>query len=201
MVLELIAELSTAHRSRAKPADGSNFKLGRYLSDELLDTRRQVGKRERSAGRDPATTMSARNNNNPAGAGGLAERPWDRWRFGAPGCVACSKRTGLPCKCPPMKGSLRCYLHGGRSKGRGKRQLPTSMRALINQDTRSARAQARAAIADVVLLQETRRVWARDFAARVRPADAERFMLELDRYVRGELDARVWAAIRAHFGV
>jgi hypothetical protein len=39
-----------------------------------------------------------------------------------------------------MKGSLRCYLHGGRSKGRGKRQSPTSMRALVNQQTRRIRA-------------------------------------------------------------
>jgi hypothetical protein len=100
-----------------------------------------------------------------------------------------------------MKGSLRCYLHGGRSKGRGKRQSPTSMRALVNQETRRARAQARAAIAGVVLRPETRRAWARDFARRVRPADAERFLLELDRHVRGEFDMRVWAAIRAHFGV
>jgi hypothetical protein len=149
--------------------------------------------------------MSARpRNNNPAGVGGFAERPWDRWRVGDPSRIACgarSKRTGLPCKCPPMKGSLRCYLHGGRSKGRGKQQMPTSMRALFNQDTRRARAQARAAIEGVVLHPETRRVWARDFARRVRPADAERFLLELDRHVRGEFDTRVWAAIRAHFGV
>jgi hypothetical protein len=100
-----------------------------------------------------------------------------------------------------MKGSLRCYLHGGRSKGRGKRQSPASTRALFNQETRRARAQARAAIAGVVLHPETRRAWARDFAARVRPADAERFMLELDRHVRGEFDMRVWAVLRAHFGV
>jgi hypothetical protein len=150
--------------------------------------------------------MSARqsNNNNSAGVGGFADRPWDRWRVGDPGRVACgahSKRTGLPCKCPPMKGSLRCYLHGGRSKGRGKRQMPTSTRALFNQDTRRARAQAQAAIAGAVLHPETRRAWARDFARRVRPADAERFLLELDRHVRGEFDTHVWAAIRAHFGV
>jgi hypothetical protein len=75
------------------------------------------------------------------------------------------------------------------------------MRALFNQDTRRARAQAQAAIAGVVLHPETRRVWARDFARRVRPADEERFILELDRHVRGEFDMRVWAAIRAHFGV
>jgi hypothetical protein len=100
-----------------------------------------------------------------------------------------------------MKGSLRCYLHGGRSKGRGKRQSPTSTRALFNQDTRRARAQARAAIAGVALHPETQRMWARDFARRVRPADAERFLLELDRQIRGEFDERVWAAIRAHFGV
>ena len=149
--------------------------------------------------------MSARpSNNNPAGVGGFAERPWDRWRVGDPGRPACgsrSKRTGLPCKCPPMKGSLRCYLHGGRSKGRGKRLPPTSMRALVNQETRRTRAQARAAIAGIVLHPETRRAWARDFARRVRPADAERFLLELDRHVRGEFDTRVWAAIRTHFGV
>jgi hypothetical protein len=149
--------------------------------------------------------MGARpSNNNSAGVGGFAERPWDRWRVGAPGCVVCgarSKRTGLPCQCPPMKGSLRCYLHGGRSKGRAKRQSPTSMRGLFNQDTRRARAQARAAIAGVVLHPETGRTWARDFARRVRPADAERFLLELDRHLRGEFDTRVWAAIRAHFGV
>jgi hypothetical protein len=38
-----------------------------------------------------------------------------------------------------MKGSLRCYLHGGRSKGPGERQSPTSTRALVNQKTRRAR--------------------------------------------------------------
>ena len=70
--------------------------------------------------------MSARqsNNNNSAGVGGFADRPWDRWRVGDPGraiCDARSKRTGLPCSRQPMEGSLRCYLHGGRSKGRGKR--------------------------------------------------------------------------------
>jgi hypothetical protein len=75
------------------------------------------------------------------------------------------------------------------------------MRALFNQDTRRARAQAQAAIVGAVLHPETRRVWARDFARRVRPADEERFLLELDRHVRGEFDTRVWAAIRAHFGV
>jgi hypothetical protein len=100
-----------------------------------------------------------------------------------------------------MKGSLRCYLHGGRSKGHGKRQMPTSARALFNQETRRARGQARATIAGIELHPETLRAWARDFAARVRPADAERFLLELDRHVRGEFDGRVWAAIRAHFGV
>jgi hypothetical protein len=75
------------------------------------------------------------------------------------------------------------------------------MRAVFNQETRRARAQARAAIAGVALHPETQRLWARDFAARVRPADAERFLLELDRFVRGEFDMPVWAAIRAHFGV
>jgi hypothetical protein len=82
------------------------------------------------------------NNNNPTGAGGFEERPWDRWRVGDPGCVGCgarSKRRGLPCKCPPMKGSLRCYIHGGRSKGRGKRQMPTTTPALVNQQNRRVR--------------------------------------------------------------
>jgi hypothetical protein len=106
MVLELICT-QVAGEARGSPL----FKLGRYLSDERLDTRRQVSKRERSADRDTVKTMSARpsSNNNPAGMGGLADRPWGRWRFGAPGCVACgasSKRTGLACRCPPMKGSL-----------------------------------------------------------------------------------------------
>jgi hypothetical protein len=89
-----------------------------------------------------------RNNNNWSGAGGFADRPWDRWRVGDPGRPACgarSKRTGLPCKCPPMKGSLRCYLHGGRSKECGKRQMPTSTGALVNQQTRRVRSELEAA--------------------------------------------------------
>jgi hypothetical protein len=90
----------------------------------------------------PTFVLARPNNNKPAGAGGFAERAWDRWRVGDPGRAACgarSKRTGLPCKC------LRCYLHVGRSNGRGKRQSPTSMGALFNQETRRARSALEAA--------------------------------------------------------
>ena len=44
-------------------------------------------------------------------------------------CGAKCRRTGLPCKRPPCRGSTRCNLHGGRSTGApvtsGKRTLKT----------------------------------------------------------------------------
>lgn len=44
-------------------------------------------------------------------------------------CGAKCRRTGLPCKRPPCRGSTRCNLHGGRSTGgpvtSGRRTLKT----------------------------------------------------------------------------
>jgi hypothetical protein len=149
--------------------------------------------------------MGARlGNNNAAGVGGFADRPWDRWRFGAPGCVACgarSKRTGLPCRCPPMKGSLRCYLHGGRSKGRGKRLPPMSLRALQNREAQAARRMAREELAGAKLHPDTMPTWRKDYFGRVYGPDVERFLLMLDRRLKGDIDMRAWFEIKARFGV
>jgi hypothetical protein len=100
-----------------------------------------------------------------------------------------------------MKGSLRCYLHGGRSKGRGKRLPPMSLRALRNREAQAARRMAREESAGAKLHPDTMATWRKHYYGRVYGPDIERFLMMLDRRLKGELDMRTWSAIRAQFGV
>ena len=143
------------------------------------------------------------NNNNWAGIGGLAERPWDRWRVGDPSrprCGAKTKRTGLPCTQPPVKGHTRCRFHGGFGGGRNRR-LAKSERALLNKEARVARKVAREELAATVLHPDTSAVLARTYLSRIYPPDLERFTVELDHYLKGEIDYFAWRATRRAFGV
>ena len=65
----------------------------------------------------------------------------------APRCAAKSKRTGMPCKSPAVRGWAVCRMHGARSGARpglahpnyrhGERSLEaTKIRALINRLSR-----------------------------------------------------------------
>jgi hypothetical protein len=143
------------------------------------------------------------NNNNWAGVGGLDERPWDRWRVGDPGrpqCGARCKRTGKPCPQPPVRGRARCRFHGGFGGGRNRR-LAKSERALLNKEARVARKVAREELAATVLHPDTSPVLARTYLSRIYPPDLERFTVELDRYLKGEIDYLAWRATRRAFGV
>ena len=100
----------------------------------------------RASGIDPMPRGAALgNNNNWAGVGGLAERPWDRWRVGDPSrprCGAKTKRTGLPCTQPPVKGRARCRF----PRRLRRRQEPSSgqKRTGAAQQASARRAQGRA---------------------------------------------------------
>jgi hypothetical protein len=143
------------------------------------------------------------NNHNWQGVGGLGERPWDRWDPDRPYCRTCAgrrRRTGEPCRAPPVRGNGYCRLHGAFA-GRGRRRLPKSERTLRNQEIHLARRMARAELAQTTLAAATWEAWRDYFAKRVCPADAERFLLYLDTRTRSELTPAAWAEVRRIFGV
>jgi hypothetical protein len=143
----------------------------------------------------------ARNNNNRLGKGGFAARPWDRWRVGAPGfarCEARCRRTGEPCKNPPVRGRTRCHLHGGLS-GRGRR-MPRNERVAHNQTVHAVRKAARTELLATCLHPDTPRTM-RTFAAKLYPPDIDRFTLALDAYLKGETDTFSWLVTLRSFGL
>jgi hypothetical protein len=117
-----------------------------------------------------------------------------------PRCGAKTKRMGLPCTQPPVKGRARCRFHGGFGGGRNPRQAK-SVRALLNKEARIARKVAREELAAAVPHPDTSAVLARAYLSRIYPPDLERFTVELDRYLKGEIDYFAWRATRRAFGV
>ena len=99
-----------------------------------------------------------------------------------------------------MKGRNRCRFHGGFGGGSNRRQAK-SVRALLNKQARVARKVAREELAAAVLHPDTSAVLARTYLSRIYPPDLERFTVELDRYLKGEIDYLAWRATRRAFGV
>ena len=113
------------------------------------------------------------NNNNWAGIGGLAERPWDRWRVGRshpPAMRGEDQANGLALHPAAGEGHTRCRFHGGFGGGRNRR-LAKSERALLNKEARVARKVAREELAASVLHPDTSAVLARTYLSRIYPPD------------------------------
>lgn len=69
-------------------------------------------------------------------------------RISCPQCTAVSKRTGVQCKAPAMRGKTKCAIHGGKSTGPKTpegRERSASAPLKHGRDTVAAKAQRRAA--------------------------------------------------------
>jgi hypothetical protein len=134
-------------------------------------------------------------NRNPRGLSGLAFRPHDRFVLGASGncCGVKTRRTGEPCRQPPVRGSKRCRFHGGYS-GRGRAKLPKTLRQGHNKAMRVLRKGAREKLEEGVELHPDLRQAFRAYARDVYPPNKEVFLLDLDQRLRGEMSADSWRA-------
>jgi hypothetical protein len=135
---------------------------------------------------------------NPRGLGGLQFRPHHRYVVGAPGncCLAKTKRTGAPCKRVPVKGSARCVVHGGRSRGPTRPALPKNLRQAHSKVMAAVRKAARAELDATRLHPETMKVYAR-YAAEIYKPNEAALILAIDQHLRAEIDATEFRAALA----
>ncbi len=127
-------------------------------------------------------------NTNPLGLGGLQYRIADRFVIGVTAiCAAKTKRTGLPCRAAPVRGSLRCLRHGGRSKG-AILSKPKSTRASRNQSMHMLRKAAREALAGMTLHPDAMKIFD-SYANGIYEPNREMLILSCDQFARNEIDA------------
>jgi hypothetical protein len=134
---------------------------------------------------------------NPLGIGGIQTKPHQSFRFGVTAICGAKTRAGTPCRAAPVgsargktKGlsSGRCVMHGGLSRGQGKRALPKNLRQAHSKAMVIARSAAREALAGMTLHPDAMRVFDR-YANEIYQPNAEMLILSCDQFARNEIDA------------